>query len=96
MSRVEAQPEVQRQLGRLMATRDLPPDTPVRVARAMGVLAAHPRLGKALRGTHAEYRYLRGPWKWLAIVYRYDAVSDVVVVVAVQDTRTEESWTHER
>jgi hypothetical protein len=37
-----------------------------------------------------------GPWGWLAIVYRYDAASDRVDVVAIQDTRTEDAWTSDR
>ena len=96
MSRVEVEPEAQAQLGRLIATRNLPADTPARVARSIRYLATHPRLGKALRGTHAEYRCLRGPWRWLVVVYRFDPANDVVIVVAIQDSRTNDAWASDR
>jgi plasmid stabilization system protein ParE len=96
VTRVRITPRAQRQLGHLIATRSLPHDTPERVAGSVAPLATHPRIGRGLRGTRAGYRYVRGPWRWIAIVYRYDAANDRVDIVAIQDTRTADAWTADR
>ena len=96
MARVTIMPMAQRQLAQLITTRALPDEAVTRVERSIGRLAAQPHIGPALRGERARYRYLRGPWRWMAIVYRVDQANDHVIVVAIQDTRSADAWTAER
>lgn len=34
------------------------------------------------------YRFLLGPWRWMLIVYVYDAQADEVTVVGFEDARS--------
>ncbi len=88
MSRVLVAPEAAADLARLIATHSLPADTPSRVRRSTEPLARFPVLGAALEGRWRDYRFVLGPWRWMLIVYAYDAESDVVAVVAIEDGRT--------
>lgn len=40
-----------------------------------------------------DLRFLLGPWRWMILVYGYDAERDRAVVVTIQDARSSESAT---
>ncbi|MGH2987581.1 MAG: hypothetical protein ACRDLO_12955 [Solirubrobacterales bacterium] len=35
-----------------------------------------------------SYRFLLGPWRWMVIVYRFDAESDAAFVMRIYDGRS--------
>jgi len=41
-----------------------------------------------LAGRWRDYRFILGPWRWMVIVYAYDAGTDIVAILTVQDGRT--------
>ena len=88
MSRVLVASEAAADLARLIATHSLPADTPSRVRRSIEPLARFPLLGAALEGRWRDFRFVLGPWRWMLIVYAYDAESDLVAVVTIQDGGT--------
>ena len=75
-------------LAQLVRTHSLPPDTRDRVGRSLEPLARFPLLGAPLSGRWAAYRFVLGPWRWMLLIYVYDADADLVAVVTVQDGRT--------
>ncbi len=83
-------------LDRLTRVLSLPANTRDRVRRALRPLARFPRLGAALHGGWAGYRFLLGPWRWMLIVYSHDEDEDRVVVVTIQDARAGDSATATR
>jgi hypothetical protein len=75
-------------LDRLILTHSLPQDTRARVKRSLLALERFPHLGRELEGRWRPFRFILGPWRWLLIVYVYDELRDVVVVVTIQDARS--------
>lgn len=80
-------------LQRLITTHSLPPDTRERVRTVLQPLAIFPNLGRELEGRWVEHRVILGPWRWMLLVYRVDAIGDRVVVVTVQDARSSSAAT---
>ena len=84
------------QLESLVRTHSLPADTKERFRRSLRALQEFPELGPALQGRWGGYRFVLGPWRWMLVVYRYDAAHDRVAIVTVQDARSSSSPTVER
>lgn len=87
MSRVLVAPAAAADLARLITTHSLPADTPSRLRRSIESPARFPLLGAPLEGRWHDYRFVLGPWRWMLIVYAYDAETDLVAVVTIQDGR---------
>lgn len=77
----------------LVRTHSLPANTRARVARSLRPLERFPLMGVPLAGRWDGFRVLLGPWRWLLLVYVYFEAEDRVVVVTVQDARSEASAT---
>ena len=88
MARLLVAPAAAADLERMIATHSLPADTRARVRRSIEPLAQFPLLGAPLAGRWQEYRFVLGPWRWMLIVYAYDAEPDVVAIVTIQDGRS--------
>jgi hypothetical protein len=58
-------------LGVLIRTHSLPPNTRARIARSLRPLERFPSMGPALPGRWDGTRFLLGPWRWLLLVYTY-------------------------
>jgi hypothetical protein len=84
--RIEFSPGALRMLDRLVELYELPPDSRSRVVRYVAHLGAFPDSGAPLGGEWEGYRFVLGPWPWLAIIY--EIVNDqLVAIVAFEDTR---------
>lgn len=88
MAQLVVAPAAIADLARIISTHSLPPDTRSRVRRSIEPLARFPLLGATLEGRWHGYRFILGPWRWMLIVYAYDADNDIVAVATVQDGRT--------
>lgn len=88
MARVQLSDEALACLARLTVTHELPADTAARVARSLGPLEKFPYSGRALGGRHDGIRVVRGPWRWLLLLYELAEGDDLVVVVSIQDARS--------
>jgi hypothetical protein len=77
----------------LIVTHSLPADTKERVRRSLRVIERFPYAGRELAGEWRGFRFVSGPWRWLLIVYAYDASEDVVNVVTIQDARSSQALT---
>jgi len=80
-------------LEQLILTHSLPSNTRLRLKKSLRVLAEFPLLGRELSGRWRETRFILGPWRWLLIVYRYEQAGDRVLVLAIQDARSNLSAT---
>lgn len=89
MARVELASVAVEDLDRLIRTHSLPADTRARVAHSLRALERFPLMGPALSGRWEGFRLLIGPWRWLLLVYVFIESEDRVVVVTIQDGRTE-------
>ncbi len=87
MTRVVVTPAALEDLERLIRTHSLPEDTRERVRRSLRPLERFPLLGSELEGRWTGFRFLLGPWRWMIVVYVYDAAEDRVAIVTVQDGR---------
>jgi len=87
MTAVVVTPTAAADLDRLITTHSLPPDTHARFQRSVGSLARIPMMGAPLHGRWSAYRFLLGPWRWMIVVYVYDASTDRVAIVTIQDAR---------
>jgi hypothetical protein len=96
VARVTVAPSAWAGLDALIASRELPADTRARVKRRLRTLRRFPEIGAALGGAWAAHRYVFGPWRWMLIVYRYDAHTDRVGVVTIEDARTARAATSSR
>lgn len=96
MARVELAAAAVEDLDRLIEVLSLPADTRARVRASLTPLETLPLLGPELSDRWAGFRFLLGPWRWLILVYEYDADDDRVVVVTIQDARAAQSATHSR
>jgi hypothetical protein len=88
VARVELATAAVEDLETLIRTHSLPADTKARVARSLKPLERFPLLGPELGGRWAGFRFLRGPWRWLLLVYVVIESEDRVVVVTIQDARS--------
>jgi plasmid stabilization system protein ParE len=88
VARVLVAPATADDLARMIATHSLPADTPARVRRSIEPLGQFPLLGAPLTGRWRDYRFILGPWRWMVIVYAYDAGTDTVAILTIQDGRT--------
>jgi hypothetical protein len=95
VTRVLVAPSASDDLHRLIRSHSLPPDTPERVRRSLARLERFPLLGRALSGRWSGYRFLLGPWRWLIVVYAFDADGETVMVVSFEDARSSTSVTSE-
>ena len=87
MTRVVVTPAALDDLERLIRTHSLPSDTRERVRHSLRALERFPLLGSGLEGRWTGFRFLLGPWRWMIVVYVYDADEDRVAVVTIQDGR---------
>jgi hypothetical protein len=88
VARVLVAPAAADDLARMIATHSLPADTRARVARSIEPLGQFPLLGAPLTGRWRDYRFILGPWRWMVIVYAYEASTDIVAILTIQDGRT--------
>ncbi len=58
------------------------------LGKRLSQLERFPESGVRLEGRWAPARVLVGPWSWMLHVYDYDAGTDIVTVLTVQDART--------
>jgi plasmid stabilization system protein ParE len=82
-------------LDRLVRTHSLPGDTRERVRASLEPLRRFPQLGPELTGRWEGFRFVLGPWRWMLLVYIFDARRDRVVVVTIQDGRASTAATGE-
>lgn len=94
MTAIEVTDEARDNLADLVALLSLPLDTRLRVIASISQLATSPRMGKALEPPFAPARWIIGPWAWMVIVYLHLEEEDVVMVVAIQDGRTQAAASH--
>lgn len=88
MARVVIAERAQADLRVMTRTHSLPATTRDRVRGAIAPLAEFPQLGPELQGRWADFRFVLGPWPWMLIVYRWDAPTDTVAVITIQDARS--------
>lgn len=89
MARVLVAPQARRDLERLIRTHSLPPDTMDRVRRSLQPLSRFPLVGTGVeQGRWSGYRFVLGPWRWLIVLYKYDAESETVMVASFEDGRS--------
>ena len=88
MARLELAASAVEDLRTLIQTHSLPPDTTARVVRSLRPLERFPLLGPELGGRWKGFRFILGPWRWMAMVYVVLEAEDRVVVVTIQDARS--------
>ena len=93
MARVIVSPSAADDLDDMIVTHSLPADTRNRVRRSIQPLERFPLLGAPLEGRWHNYRFVLGPWRWMLIVYAYDAEADIVAIATIQDGRTAQAVT---
>ena len=93
MAEVLVTPAAVEDLGLLIRSHSLPPDTVERVKRSLRPLGRFPLLGAPLAGRWEGFRFILGPWRWMVIVYLFDDDRDRVAVVTIQDGRSARSPT---
>ena len=93
MTRVVVTPVALEDLERLIRTHSLPADTMERVGHSLRALERFPLLGAELEGRWSGFRFLLGPWRWMIVVYVYDATDDRAAIVTIQDGRAARSPT---
>jgi plasmid stabilization system protein ParE len=96
VARIEIAPRADADLRALIESHRLPRDTKRRVVRAIRPLRRFPRIGRELSGRWRRYRWLRGPWRWMLIVYTYDQEQDLVAIATIQDPRSSTAATSSR
>ena len=74
-------------LDELIETRELPPYAAARYGARIDQLTHFPLSGRQVSGRTRWLRLLVGPWPWIITVYDYDAATDRVTVLTVQDAR---------
>lgn len=96
MARVVVAQRARSDLSLLIASRELPADTPERVRRSLSPLETFPLAGRRLIGRWRAFRLVLGPWPWMLLIYQYDETVDTVTVFAVHDARTGSAATSAR
>lgn len=81
-----------RDLEQLILTHNLPADTTERLRRRLESLERFPRIGPALGGRWARYRYVLGPWRWMVVVYEC-LDDDRIAITTIQDGRSKRAPT---
>jgi len=84
------------ELDRLIRTHSLPESTRTRVREAIRPLGSYPLLGVQAGPAERGARYILGPWRWMLIVYWFDADIDRVDVLSIEDARRGDSVTAHR
>jgi plasmid stabilization system protein ParE len=86
-----------RALDEIIVTHALPSDTVRRVLDVIELLAVFPMLGRAVVSERlGEVRFVLGPWRWMTIVYEFDAPREIVRILTVEDARTSDAATNYR
>ena len=93
MSEVRLSADAVKDLDRMIITHSLPPDTRERVRHSLRRLEQFPRIGPQLEGRWAPLRFILGPWRWMLIIYSFEELDDLVLVVGVQDARSSSAAT---
>jgi plasmid stabilization system protein ParE len=88
LAEVRLSVEAVKELDRMIVTHSLPSDTRERVRRSLRVLEQFPRMGRQLEGRWRPLRFILGPWRWILILYSYEGLEDLVLVVAFHDARS--------
>ncbi len=89
MARVLVAPEAVADLERLIRTHSLPSDTKDRIKASLLPLTRFPLLGTELtQGRWSGYRFVLGPWRWLIVLYRFDADNESVMIASFADGRS--------
>jgi len=88
MARVIVAEPARDDLAALIRSRGLPDSAPERVRRSIAPLALFPLVGPALEGRWSDFRFLLGPWPWMLIIYAHDSEAGLVIVVAIEDSRS--------
>jgi len=89
VARVLVAPQAVGDLERLIRTHSLPSDTKDRVRRSLLPLTRFPLLGTEIEeGRWSGYRFVLGPWRWLIVLYLFDAMNDTVMVASFEDGRS--------
>ena len=88
MARVVVAQPARDDLEALIRSGGLPDSARDRVRLALGRLTLLPLLGPALRGRWSGFRFILGPWPWMLVIYACDPSTELVIVVAVEDSRT--------
>jgi plasmid stabilization system protein ParE len=97
MAKVIVSPAAADALAQLILTHSLPADTKERVRRSTAPLREFPQLGRELEGDgYSGLRFLLGPWRWLVIVYAYEADADEVWILTIEDARASTAVTNYR
>jgi plasmid stabilization system protein ParE len=91
MARVLITDNAAAELGELVRSHSLPPDTRGRVSRSLRPLAEFPEIGPKLSGSLTGRRFVLGPWRWMIIVYRHYPDRNLVAVLAIVDGRLSDS-----
>lgn len=60
----------------------------VHVARSLEPLGQFPYMGRALGRRHEGIRFVRGPWRWMLLLYELAEDEDVVLAVSIQGARS--------
>jgi hypothetical protein len=97
MARVLVAPSARDDLERLIKTHSLPSSTNARVRRSLARVDRFPLLGRAIdEGRWSGYRFILGPWRWLIVLYKYDAPTETVMIAAFEDARSSTAATSRR
>jgi plasmid stabilization system protein ParE len=97
MARVLLSPAAVESAARLALTHSLPAETAARLGRSIAPLREFPLLGRALEGGVFDgLRFVLGPWRWMVVVYEYDADADEVRILTVEDARSSNAATNYR
>jgi plasmid stabilization system protein ParE len=96
MTTVVVTPTAAQDLQHLFTSHSLPADTTERFKRSVAALERFPLIGATLEGRWSRYRFVLGPWRWMLVVYTYDASLDRVAIVTIQDARSSRAATGAR
>jgi plasmid stabilization system protein ParE len=88
MATLVVTPTARGDLKDLVRTLSLPANTVERLRASLRPLERFPLLGAPLEGRWSEFRFVLGPWRWMLIVYIYDASADRVAIVTIHDARS--------
>jgi hypothetical protein len=80
-------------LDRMILTHSLPADTRARVKRSLRTLERFPEIGRQLGGRWQPFRFVLGPWRWMLVVYAYDASANEILILTIQDARSSSAAT---
>jgi plasmid stabilization system protein ParE len=93
VARVVVAPTAVADLDKLIRVLQLPAETRSRVRARLRQLADFPESGEQLTGRWKGFRFILGPWRWMLILYDFDATADQVSIVTIQYSRAAEPAT---